>query len=495
MNVVIYARYSSYSQTEQSIEGQLKVCREYAERNNYTIIGEYIDRALTGTNDNRPQFKKMISDSSKKLFEGILVYQLDRFARNRYDSAINKSKLKKNGVRVFSAKENISEDASGILMESVLEGMAEYYSAELSQKVKRGTRINAEKCLYNGGVIPLGYKINKEKKYEIDELTAPIVKKIFEMYCENSNIKEIEQYLKERDIKTFYNKNYNCDSIRRIIENKRYTGIYKYEDIEIEGGIPKIIEKDMFNKAQERLQKNKIAPARLKAKMEYLLSTKLFCGKCKEVMTGMSGTSSNLKTLYYYYSCNGKRKGICNKKNVQKDFIEDIVVNEAKKILTEEKIDKIVNEIKKVIDKEKQNSNIEFLEKKIEKLQKEKDNLMNSLKICDSDIVRKSIFEELEKVEKEKRVNESDLYEEKLKSNTDIDIMKIKFFLIGLKKGNINDIRYKRMLINVLVNKVYLYDDYIYIVFNVTDEKNYINIPLIEDIEKSSYLTTNGEPL
>lgn len=136
MNVVIYARYSSHSQTEQSIEGQIAVCEEYAKRNDYAIVGTYIDRALSGTNDNRPQFKQMIEDSSKKIFEGVLVYQLDRFARNRYDSAIYKNKLKKNGVRVFSAKENISDDASGVLVESVFEGMAEYFSVELSQKVK-----------------------------------------------------------------------------------------------------------------------------------------------------------------------------------------------------------------------------------------------------------------------------------------------------------------------------------------------------------------------
>ena len=150
MNVVIYARYSSHNQTEQSIEGQIAVCTEYAQRNHYTIVGEYIDRALTGTNDSRPQFQKMIEDSNKKTFEGVLVYQLDRFARNRYDSATYKNKLKKNGVRVFSAKENISDDASGVLMESVLEGMAEYYSVELSQKVRRGMDINAQKCLSLG---------------------------------------------------------------------------------------------------------------------------------------------------------------------------------------------------------------------------------------------------------------------------------------------------------------------------------------------------------
>lgn len=140
MNVVIYARFSSHSQTEQSIEGQLKVCYEYAKNNGYTVIGEYIDRAQTGKNDNRVEFQKMLSDSEKHAFEGVLVYQLDRFARNRYDSAINKSKLKKNGVRVISAKENIADDPSGILVEGVLESMAEYYSAELSQKIHRGLK-------------------------------------------------------------------------------------------------------------------------------------------------------------------------------------------------------------------------------------------------------------------------------------------------------------------------------------------------------------------
>lgn len=129
MNVVIYARFSSHSQTEQSIEGQLKVCYAYAEANQMNVVGEYIDRAQTGTNDNRPSLQRMLMDSDKHTFEGVIVYQLDRFARNRFDSAINKAKLKKNGVRVISAKENIADDPSGILVEGVLESMAEYYSA------------------------------------------------------------------------------------------------------------------------------------------------------------------------------------------------------------------------------------------------------------------------------------------------------------------------------------------------------------------------------
>ena len=158
MNAVIYARFSSHNQTEQSIEGQLKTCYEFAQKNGYTIVGEYIDRAISGTTDNRPDFLRMIEDSAKKGFQYVLVYQLDRFARNRYDSATYKAKLKKNGVRVLSARENITDDASGILVEGLLESMAEYYSAELAQKIRRGMAINAEKCLANGSNPGLGFQ-------------------------------------------------------------------------------------------------------------------------------------------------------------------------------------------------------------------------------------------------------------------------------------------------------------------------------------------------
>lgn len=151
-NVVIYARYSSQRQNETSIEAQLKECYEYCKMKNYTVIGEYIDKAKSAKTDNRPDFKRMINDSSKKQFQGIVCYQLDRFARSREDSAHYKHKLKKNGVKVISAKENINDDASGILMESVLEGMAEYYSQELAQKVNRNMRLNAQKGYFNGRI-------------------------------------------------------------------------------------------------------------------------------------------------------------------------------------------------------------------------------------------------------------------------------------------------------------------------------------------------------
>ena len=140
---VIYARFSSSGQREESITGQLRDCNRYAEEHGFEIINEYIDEAKTGTTDNRPSFQKMIRDSENKHFKAVIVWKLDRFARNRYDSAIYRSKLKKNGVKIYSAMENISDSAEGIIMEGLMESMAEYYSANLSENVKRGNRESA----------------------------------------------------------------------------------------------------------------------------------------------------------------------------------------------------------------------------------------------------------------------------------------------------------------------------------------------------------------
>lgn len=505
MNIVIYARYSSHSQNEQSIEGQLEVCRAYAKQNKYKVICEYIDRATTGTNDDRPEFLKMINDSNKKSFQGILVYQLDRFARNRYDSATYKHALKKNGVRVLSAKENISDDASGILVESVLEGMAEYYSAELSEKVMRGMRINAENCYYNGSAVPLGYKlvevdsnftdstgkIIKKKKFAIDENTAPVVKEIFNMYINGTLMADIIKYLNSKGIKTSKNNDFNKNSIRRILQNKKYIGIYIYQNIEVADGVPKIIDVETFNKVQEMLQKNKKAPSRAKAKREYLLTTKLFCGYCKELMSGYSGTSKSGK-LHSYYLCNNHRKKLCDKKIIKKEYIENIVVKYARSIFTDDNIEEIAQKVVDLANKEKDTSTIKRLYKLLKDNERQKQNLFDSLKICSIDSVRLSIFEEINKMEIEHiRLKDEIAIQES--PSIKLTIPQVKFFLLHLRNRNINDIKYKKILINTLIHKIYLYDDELTIIFNAQDNPCEKNIPLIEDLE-CSFLGTTGTP-
>ena len=172
---VIYARYSSDSQTEQSIDGQLRVCEEYAQRNDFVILNTYIDRAMTGTNDNRPDFQQMIKDSSNHEWQYVIVYKLDRFSRNKYETAKYKKVLKDNGVKLLSAMENIPDTPEGIILESLLEGMAEYYSAELAQKVKRGMNETRLKGNFTGGNIIYGYYVENHK-IKINEEQAEIVR-------------------------------------------------------------------------------------------------------------------------------------------------------------------------------------------------------------------------------------------------------------------------------------------------------------------------------
>ena len=484
MNAVVYARFSSHNQNEQSVEGQLKVCYEYAERNGYKVIDEYIDRALSGTNDNRPEFQRMIADSSKKHFQYVLVYQLDRFARNRYDSAMYKARLKKNSVRVLSAREYISEDASGILMEAVFEGMAEYYSAELSQKIQRGMNLNAEKCLCTGGNIALGFRVGEDKRFEIDPDTAPLVLQIFEKYANGQTISEITTYLNEKGHTTSRNVPFNKNSLRTMLQNKRYIGTYTYKDMEIPNGMPRIVDDELFNKVAEIMKKNKKAPARAKGHIEYLLTTRLFCGHCKEMMTGFSGTGK-AGTTYNYYICNGVKKKICKKKMVGKAYIENLVIAECRKHLTTENVDKIAHEIVALCNRERDTANLKRLKKLLKENDRKQKNLMAAIMECDIDSTRKALFAEVPKLESARIEIEAEIEKEQL-GRVNLTVPQIKFFLSALKKGSADDVKYRKTLISVLVNAIFLYDDRITLVFNSGDTPVTIDDIMLSDIEQSN---------
>ena len=496
-NVVIYARYSSHNQTECSIEGQIEECKRYAELNDYNVINTYIDRAKSGTKDNREEFLKMIEDSKKKEFKYIIVYQLDRFARNRYDSAIYKKELKTRDIRVLSSRENITEDASGVLMESMLEGMAEYYSLELGQKVKRGMNYNGENFYYNGGTVPLGFKLQEitinienslkpiiKKKYILDNEKASIVQKIFEMYANGSKMVEIISTLNSLGIKTAYNKSFNKSSIRRILENKKYIGTYTYNGIETSDAIPRIVSDELFNRVQMELVKNGLAPSRNRAKNEYLLTGKLYCGDCKEKMTGTSGTSKT-KELHTYYICkNSKAHKNCTKKRIKKDYLEDLVVLFAKRTLTNENIDKIAKKIVDIANNEQNNQVLKTINKNIKENEKKKNNLLQAIAECEDAIVRKTLFDEIAKLTQLDTIYNNALIEEKSK-HLQLNYKEVKYFLTRIKNNNINDFKYKKMLINILINKVYIYPNKAVIVYNVSNVKQEIDLSLINNIECS----------
>lgn len=483
-NAVIYARFSSHAQNEQSIEGQLAECRAFAERNNLRIVHEYIDRALTGTTDKRPDFLQMIEDSKRKGFQFVIVYQLDRFARNRYDSATYKAKLKKNGVRVLSAKENITDDASGILIEGVLESMAEYYSAELSQKVKRGIAMSASKCKYFGGTVALGYKIDSEKNYIIDEETAPIVKQMFQMLAGGYNYAQIARYLNGRGIKTARGGVWNKHSFHCLFSNRKYIGKYTFQGTEIEGGVPRIIDDELFDEVQRILARYAAAPSRGKAKVEYILSDKLICGLCGNKMTGVSGTSRN-KSLHNYYKCAGAAKGICRKRAVRKQFIEDkinaAIVGDGTErnrygILTDEFIDLVAAETYLLIQAEQNDCEIKRLENLIAENQKAIDNLMQALmlgKIADT------ILSQIEKLENENKELQDTIANEKA-MQINYSYADIRKWLSHFRTLDYSKTKNRKALIDIFIYKVILYDDKMKVLFHLKNgQKNELLLNLI----------------
>lgn len=462
MNAVIYARYSSDSQREESIEGQLRECREYAERNNMTIVGTYIDRALSAKTADRPEFQHMIKDSAKELFEIVLVWKLDRFSRDRYDSAHYKHILKKNGVKVISAKEHISEGPEGIILEAMLEGYAEFYSAELSEKIHRGQKENALKGKNNGGGVPLGYLLDKKaQKLVIDPVTAPLVVEIFEKYADGKSVRSIVEDFNTRGLKTKKGQPFNINSFSSLLKNRKYIGEYRYQDVVIEGGVPAIVPEDLFNRVQERMEKNRHAPAMAKAKEDYLLTTKLFCGKCERMMVGESG-KSHTGAMHYYYKCSGaKRLKDCDKKAVRKDWIERVVVRlTMQRVMDEEKINRLIDAI--LVMQEQEDTTTPALRSQLAETES---SIGNILKAIEQGIFTPSTKQRLDELEARKEeilvnIQTAELQKPKLTRE------QMTAWFEQFRHGDPANREFQKRLIDTFVNAVYVFDDKLVLTYN-----------------------------
>lgn len=358
---VIYARYSSDSQTEQSIEGQVRVCNEYAERNQIEIIENYVDRSMTGTNDNRPDFKRMLADAKKKQWDCVLVYRFDRFSRNKYESVIHKKALKDLGISVISAMENIPDTPEGIILESLLEGLNQYYSAELSLKVKRGNRESRLKGNCLGGNRPYGYDI-VDRKYVVNENEARVIRYIFKKFLSGLTTIEIAKRLNNRKIPYSKGK-FSPGNIRKLLRREYLTGIYCCNDEYFYNLYPPIIEREIFKKV-ELLRKHKMFPR--ESGIIYILRFKLFCKECGNPFYAEAG-SSHLSTRYRYYKCKGRKQlHICKSDVYPKTFLEDVITNTLIDFLSDKtNIDFIA---KSLLERYKQHKNIE----KVRKFKEEK---------------------------------------------------------------------------------------------------------------------------
>ena len=464
MKAVIYARFSSDRQREESIEGQIRECMEYAQRQGITVVGEYIDRAKSAAKDidKRENFLRMIRDSNKHLFEIVLVWKLDRFSRSRYDSAHYKAALKKNGVKVVSATEHIAEGPEGIILESMLEGMAEYYSAELSAKIHRGQKENALKGKNNGGTVPLGYTLNKETQHlEVNPVTAPIVQEIFRRYAEGETIASIKDDFNRRGLKTNKGFSFRYSTFHTVLTNRKYIGEYKYQDVVIPGGVPALVSEDVFNRVQARMEKNKQTPAAAKAAERYLLTTKLFCGECGRMMAGESGTGTGGK-VYRYYKCHGaKNKKGCKKKPVKKEWIENFVVQQTMMIVMDGPLIERITD--KLLDLQgEENHDLRLLEQQLSEVEKGIENMLNAIQ---AGIITASTKQRLAELEEEKTQLEQQIIENRIQHPA-LSREQISFFLSQFKNTDITDKDQRQRLIDSFVNAVYVYEDKLVFTFN-----------------------------
>lgn len=495
-NAVIYARYSSSSQTGQSIEGQLHKCHAFAERNGYTVINEYIDRGKTGTNANRPAFQNMITDSEKGLFSVIIVYMVDRFARSKEDSVLYKALLRRNGVKVLYAEEQIGDTDEGYLIEGLLEMFAEQYSTKLSKRVKHGLVETRAKGNFTGGNLLIGYKV-VDHKVVVDEERAPIIQEVFEKYADGVAMKIIVDELNKRGIRTNKGGKFTINSMQNALRNKKYIGEYYFNDENV-GGYPAIIDKELFNKVQARINQNKHAPATQKAKVEYLLYGKAFCGCCGSNMVGISGRGRHGEK-HYYYACSKKYKAhTCNKKSEVKDNLEIAIASHVKNYLCVKEnayqiADLVLVEYKRYIT----SSRVSDVERKLKDIDQQLDDIVDTMIANNKNAtILKKLNEKADDLTQQKEFLESELAKLKLALALPHSRDDIVNHLLMFADGDPNDFEYRRKIITRLVKAVYLYDDKFLLYFNLIDGQDvaFKNIADIENAVKSTLAQEfNGE--
>jgi site-specific DNA recombinase len=477
---VIYARYSpGPNQRDESIEGQIRECKDVAKRHGLMVIHEYADKRMTGTNDERPDFQRMLRDADRGLFDVVITWKNDRFARNRYDSAIYKQRLKRNGIKIIYAKEHIPEGPEGIILESMLEGMAEYYSANLSQNIRRGQRENAIEGKFIGGTIPLGYKLDADKRFIIDNELAPVVREIFQRYNAGESVVTICDDLNERGFLTVRKNKFNRSSLHRILANEKYIGVYRFEDIEHKDAVPRIVTDEEFSAAQKRVERNRKSMRNTPtAKTEFMLTGKIYCGICGEPMGGTWGTSKT-GARHDYYNCNGRKtkKTACTKKSERKDTIEKLVVNNVINniINNDNVINYIVDRCMEIQMREIDKSPADGLRRELAEAEK---GLKNVMAAIEAGIITASTKDRLLELEErcatlKQGIAAAEITPPKLSRD------QLLFIFEKYKNRDANNPDFIRDVIDTFVDKIYIYDKHMLITFNYNDGVSE-EIPLTE---------------
>lgn len=458
---VIYARYSSDTQTEQSIEGQLRVCNEYAQNHDIVVLDTYIDRAMTGTNDNRPSFKKMIADSARQEWDFVLVYKLDRFSRNKYENAIHKKTLRDNGVKLLSAMENIPDTPEGTILESLLEGMNQYYSEELSQKVRRGMNESRKKGYFTGGNIPYGYRVENHRVL-VDDERAKIVKYIYEQYDKGVYVKDIIRTLTDRGI-YYRGKKFARNTIYNILKNEKYSGVYTLRGEKFTNIYPAIVDEELYSRVRNKTDLNKYG--KRSTEVIYLLRNKVVCGYCGRPISAECGTAKNGEKVRYYKCLGRKNQSGCQKSQMKKEILEQLVLDS----IVDQMNDACV--IRGVVDKlmdiqEQRIRNNPELTRLIKEKRVTENAINNIMDAIEQGGQSATVMRRMRELESKLEEIERQLTIEKAKSafrlsRNDIE----KFYKHGLQKE-------PQLLINYFVKRIKLFDDKMVIQFNTPRQMN-----------------------
>lgn len=473
--LVAYYRYSGGSrQTEQSIEGQRRDCEAYARAHGMTILREYVDRHISGKTDDRPAFQQLVADSAKHTFDAVICWKTDRLARNRYDSAVYKKKLRDNGVEILYAAESNISGAEGIIIEGLMEALAEYYSAELAEKARRGMRESALKGKALGSSRPLGLTVDADKHYIIEPTGAEAVRYIFEQYAAGLSSSSIVERLNAMGLRTSHGGPFNKSSINRIIQNEMYRGVYvsKKFDVRIEGAIPAIIDNDLWKRAQNMFERNRQSRTPHASRADYILSGKLYCGECGCLMKGVCGRSSGNGQMYHYYACPGRSIGrACTRKNIPQDELEAMVVNSVADLLLEpELLEQIADAIVELQQAEAARPDPEkqALEKSLSDVRNKIQNILSAIENGTSSAALSARLADLEQQESTLSYQLSSLAAKKPLTFTRDQIL---FLLQQFRVSPSERTKaYCRRLVDTFVDHIELTNTELILYFNISDE-------------------------
>lgn len=503
---VIYARYSSAKQNEQSIEGQLDACYTYAKSNDFLITKTYIDRAQSGRSDRRVEFQNMMDAARNNDFKYILIYQYDRFSRNRRHSINYKYELQKLGITLISVTEPLMDSPEKIFMEGFLENIAEYYVLDLSRKTKRGMDETFKKRNSLGGTQILGYKVH-DKKIVIDEPKAEIARFIFESVANGITLDVIANELNAKGYKTNRGNDFTANSFQHMLKNRKYIGEYERDGEVYYDYYEPIIERKLFDTVQKRLKMNSKKGGGMRRTYEtYLLSGKAFCGICGAPLVGVSTVKNKTKKYTYYACSNSYKHHSCDKKNTSKTMLEEMVADITIDYLLDEErskyiVDSMYNEIVKMTSEGSESVN--GLLKIKTKLDNELETLYKKFKNTSSQIILRKLNEE------------ADVLGEKIK-NIDLRIIEAKsqikklptkeqlvYWLYSHAVGDINSDKFKDRIFKHLVNQVFLTNNNLVVYFNIehsrtislSDMQDDLSSGKLATVEREcSYSEYNGDP-